>query len=304
MIKTLHIAGIVGLLFSAAFLVFFAVDVALGAEAIDSLLDSPTIIEKFKQTGVGKKSSKDAKSPLVKEAEGFANYLNPPAPKAPKRSTKPRKKGTPKLAKPKAASVKFNLIGTSFYASNPSLSMALIDIPGNGLRWVRQSGKVGRMVIEEVRDGVILVNDGSKTVELKAKRSPKKSLLRGESSGKKDGKSDMLLAMLMAGKSEKSGKSKEPRKAMSAKDMELFKQLMSMKGGGDSNEQSAEVGSLFSKLGDDRVSESEANDLDELGKKLKDFGSGVTEASKRKKELSKRARDPRKRRSSRANRKR
>ena len=303
MIKTLRITGFISLLLSAAFFVFFAVNVARGADAIDSLLKSPTIIEKFKKAGVGKKSSKDKKSPLVKEAEGFARYLNPPAPKAPKRSAKPRKRSTPK-PKPKAPSVKFKLIGTSFYASNPSLSLALIDVPGKGLRWVRQSGKVGRMVIEEVKDGAILVNNGSKIVELKAKRSHKKSLLRGKSSNKKDDSGDMLFAMLMADKSEELEEPAPPKKArkpMSDKDMKLFKQLMDMEGdgkGGARDEQSAKVKSLFSEFKADRVSEAEANDLDELGKKLKDSSSALDEARKRKKELSKRARTPRKRRSS------
>ena len=138
-------------------------------------------MEEFKKAGGEKITKTDGQiSPLVKQAKSFALYLDPP-PK-PKAKPKPTKKYKPKTA-PKPAgpvSSKFKLIGTSFYESHPELSFALIDEPGKGFRWLRQSGSVGHLVIEEIKDGLIVIRDGKRTYELIAERKPRKSLVRGK----------------------------------------------------------------------------------------------------------------------------
>jgi hypothetical protein len=56
----------------------------------------------------------------------------------------------------------------------------LIDEPGKGLHWVRQSGKVGHLIIEQVKDGAVLIRDGQRTFEQTVPEKPKKrSLLKG-----------------------------------------------------------------------------------------------------------------------------
>ncbi|MHC4076474.1 MAG: hypothetical protein ACYSRZ_08705, partial [Planctomycetota bacterium] len=62
--------------------------------------------------------------------------------------------------------------------THPELSLALIDQPGKGFRWIRQSAEVGHLVIEQIKDGSIVVRDGEKIFELVAKRPEKRSLLK------------------------------------------------------------------------------------------------------------------------------
>jgi hypothetical protein len=71
-------------------------------------------------------------------------------------------------------SAKFKLLGTSFYALHPDLSLALIDEVGKGIRWVRRSGRVGHLVIDQIKDGLVVVKDGSRTFEVAVVERPKK----------------------------------------------------------------------------------------------------------------------------------
>jgi hypothetical protein len=63
------------------------------------------------------------------------------------------------------------------------MSLALIDEPGKGLRWVRPSSKVGHLIIEQVKDGIVVVRDGQNSFEIVAERPVKKSLLKAGSPG-------------------------------------------------------------------------------------------------------------------------
>ena len=148
---------------------------------IRELLDSPSVVDKFKKTqGKRTKTSKDKESPLVKEAKSFALYLNPPQ-KVEKRPTKINKKTKSIVKKPTNVSAKFKLVGTSCSVADPSMSLALLDIAGKGLRWIRQGEKVGHLVIEEVKPGgTIVVSDGKNTSEMTVDKPVKMSLLRGE----------------------------------------------------------------------------------------------------------------------------
>jgi hypothetical protein len=176
MIKTLRITSIIAVVLAVGFFVFPAVFGVRSDEQTERFLNSTGVIEKFNKAK-GQKSieSKSQISPLVKQAEAFALYLNPPA-KPPKKATAARKPtATPR---PKTVSAKFKLIGTSYYASHPELSLALLDEPGKGSHWVRQSGKLGHLIIEQVKDGLVVVRDDKRTFELTAERPKKTSLLK------------------------------------------------------------------------------------------------------------------------------
>ncbi len=179
MIRTLRITSV---LTAVAAVVLLVVQVTFAAEAAKEL-EFTSIVDKFKKDKGTKTATKDKDvSPLVKQAQNFALYLDPP-PKPKPKSTKKRKTATPRGPRPKAnVKAKFKLIGTSYYAAHPELSLALIDEPGKGYRWVRQSGSVGHLVIHEVKNGSIIVKDGSKTSELVAERPAKRSLIKGQSS--------------------------------------------------------------------------------------------------------------------------
>jgi len=162
---------------AVVFFVLPAVFGVRGDKQIEQFLNSAGAIEEFKEAKGDKvKGSRQEISPLIKQAEAFALYLNPPpAPETePSVSrSEPRPKGP--------VSPKFKLIGTSRYASHPELSLALIDEPGKGLRWVRQFSNVGHLIIEQVKDGLVVVRDGEKTFELVAERPGKRSLLKEKS---------------------------------------------------------------------------------------------------------------------------
>ena len=189
MIKTLRITSIMAAILAAVFLVFSAAFGVRSDEQVEEFLRSAGAIEEFnKAKGEKIAKSRSQVSPLVKQAEDFALYLNPPPKPKPRRPA--RESREPSVTpKPRAVSAKFTLKGTSYYPSHPELSLALIDEPGKDMRWVRQSGKVGHLIIEQVRDGLVVVRDGQRTFELAAERPEKKSLLKGPASGEMGSKS-------------------------------------------------------------------------------------------------------------------
>ena len=182
MVKTLKITSIV-LAALAAGLVILPVMFGVRKDPdIEQFLDTAGFVERFKNAKGGTGSQgKTGVSPLVEEAKKFALYLNPPPP--PKPVKPPKSKGTakapPKRSRPQpTVSSKFKLIGTCFYVDHPERSLALLDQSGKGLAWVRQGGKVGHAVVEEIKDGAVVVKDGKGTSELVAERKKRTSLLK------------------------------------------------------------------------------------------------------------------------------
>jgi hypothetical protein len=183
MIKTLRITTVLAAFLAAGFFAFPVVFGYRGDEQIEQFLKSPGAVERFnKAKGAKVSKSKNQVSPLVKQAVFFGLYLNPPPAPAPKKRTPTaRKAAAPSVPElPKAFSAKFTLIGTSYYSARPERSWAYIDEPGKGLHWVRQGSKVAHLLIEQVKDGSIVVKDRDKSVTLVAVRKPKKSLIKGE----------------------------------------------------------------------------------------------------------------------------
>ncbi|UCF44460.1 MAG: hypothetical protein JSV99_06010 [Planctomycetota bacterium] len=179
MIKTLRITGVLVVVLAVVFFVLPAVFGVRSDEGSEQFLSSPSAIEKFNEAKGEKIAKSDSQvSPLVKEAEAFGLYLNPPKPKAPpRRSARERAGRAPRPPAP--VSAKFDLVGTSYYALRPELSLALINEPGKGFHWVRQSSEVGHLIIEEIGDGVVVVRDGKRTIELEVERPKKRSLVKG-----------------------------------------------------------------------------------------------------------------------------
>jgi hypothetical protein len=176
MIKTLRIMSILAVALVGILSVFSVVFWVRGDKDMEELLGEPDVIEKFNKS-VGNKATRGPSqvSPLVKQAEAFALYLNPPKPVAPR----PVKSRTASVIRGPSATPKFKVVATSYSKSHPELSMALIDEPGKGRNWIRQSGTVGHLLIQEVKDGVVVLKDNNGTFELKAEEVPYISLLEG-----------------------------------------------------------------------------------------------------------------------------
>jgi hypothetical protein len=187
MIKTLRITTFIAAILAVGVLAFPVVYGDWGDEEIEKFLESPGAIERFKQAkGAKRVKGGNQVSPLVKQAMGFGLYLNPPRQAAtPKPIRKPTVgKPAPVTEAPVILSAKFTLKGTSYYASRPELSLAYIDEPGKGLHWVRQGDRVSHLLIQEVKDGSVIVKDRDKLNTLVVARAPKKSLLKSDKTSK------------------------------------------------------------------------------------------------------------------------
>jgi hypothetical protein len=172
MIKTLKITTIAA---AALAVVFLLLSVAFGLRAdpeIEQFLKLPGTLELYKADSANKTEKADQISPLMKQADAWAQRIQPPQPVRP---SAPPAKPAPR---PTKVTPKFSLIGTSVYLFNPGRSLALIDEPGKGLSWVRQSDNIGHLTIDQINDGNILVRDGERIETLHVKHPEKESLLK------------------------------------------------------------------------------------------------------------------------------
>jgi hypothetical protein len=278
MIKTLRITSIIAVVLAVVFFVFPAVFGVRGDKQIEQFLNSAGVIEKFKEAKGDKvEDSRREISPLVKQAEAFALYLNPPPKPKPEPSV-PEGKSEPRPVGPVTA--KFKLIGTSRHVLQPELSLALIDEPGKGLYWARQFSKVGHLIIEQVKDGLVVVRDGKSTFELVAERPEKRSLLKANSSSGgriTDSKPPEIGVEVQVSAEEKEMAEAEGKKALA--------ELDAMQAGAKAAQADVEVGETdsgskakeiaaarkrsISDLETMRISAREARGLGRLGRRLK-----------------------------------
>jgi hypothetical protein len=141
------------------------------------------ILERFQKTRSARLSAeKEETSALVKEAKTFALYLNPPPKEPPPKPVGVQTPGVADIGRaPINSSGKFKLIATCVNQTSPQLSLALIDLPGSGLKWVRQTSKVDYLVIKEIKDGLLVVGDGQRTFSVPIEpKSPQVSLVKGK----------------------------------------------------------------------------------------------------------------------------
>ena len=255
-------------------------------EPFEQFLNSPGVIEKFNKA-VGNKAtrSRDETSPLVQQAGAFALYLNPPTPKAPRT---PTGRGALKARGPDVTP-KFKVLGTSYYKERPESSLALIDEPGKGLHWVRQSGKIRHLLIEQIKDGLIVVKDNGRIYEVAVEQKPETSLLEGASAGVSsqapdaaDTKSTSLASRRTATSIRETGSdSQQPQLSTGQEEKlnELIEKLQEIQrsyksdktGSGPSTvEKAAMMEKLITKFKSSRLSAEEAASLGNLGRDLQD----------------------------------
>ena len=173
MVNLLRIMSLAAAVLAVVFFVFPIVYGVDSDEQVEEFLKTPEIREKFENAADSRiNKNKDLTSPLVKQAMAFASYLNP----------KPTAKRIPKASNRSGISSKlpvtpkFKLRCTSYCESDPNMSLALIDEPGKGRHWVRPSSKVGHLLIEEIRDGLVVVKGSKETFELTIEESTAKGV--------------------------------------------------------------------------------------------------------------------------------
>jgi len=298
MVKTLRITSIVAAVLAGVLFVFPVVFGVRSDPEAEQFLNSPGVIELFKKARISQtKAGTSQSSPLVNQARAFAKYLKPDRPKPP---VTPQGPGIKTRRPPGPVFAKFPLLATVVHESNPELSIALINEPGPGLRWVRQGSEVMHLIIEQVKEGRIVCRDGQKTSEILVEPRPaQQSLLQGKSSvSTSPSVQTSTVADAQAGPKaalgplRKAGRpiagrsplgrtprppvhmSEEDRAAMEAlgdKLQSLMKGSKSGKTGSaqDSEDMAAMMDALISDLKATRVTAEEARKLGDLGKKLK-----------------------------------
>ena len=302
MIKTLRLTTVIAAVLAITFFIFPAFFGFGRDEQIEEFLASAGAIETFSEAQAGKPRSTDNQvSPLVKQAQAFALYLNPPPElKKPTQTARPIN-----MPRPKSVSVKFTLIGTSYYPSHPQRSLALIDEPGKGFRWVRQASKVGHLVIEKIKDGLVIVREGEKTSELAPERQPRRSLLKGTSPGESSSAATSSILSTPTPVSSVPSPEFDITQVLSAEEIALveehMKQMQALtsdfeSGRIDSEEMKEKSEELMEQFTSDlralqsgspgaketvqagRVSAEESDRLDDLGKQLKNIGADSNQA--------------------------
>ncbi|UCF16560.1 MAG: hypothetical protein JSW59_03690 [Phycisphaerales bacterium] len=183
MIKTLRITSVLAAIAAGVLIYYFIIPMVVGAdgdERIDKALDAATVVENFREKKGPNRSPKGDISPLVEQALAFAGHL------APGRVVQPRMgvSGTSRQPRP-PTTPKFKVFATTYFAGNPALSQALIDEPGKGRYWVRQSSMVSGLLIEQVKDGAVVVKSSKDTYELEVESNPQAAAVKRTSPASK-----------------------------------------------------------------------------------------------------------------------
>lgn len=285
MIKTLRITSVVAAILAGVFIVFPVIYGVRSDESVRKFLESPGAKEKFESDNDSKtKKAESQESPLVKQAEDFAKYLNPDKPAVSRTLTKGAK--TPSIANKVNVTPKFPVFATIYYPDNPELSQALIDEPGRGRHWVQQSSMVGHLLIEQIKDGLVVVKSSEETFELEIQESPQPRPAGKPSaaSSLKSGPSALIPKSTAFSRAAAANAARRApqRTSRSSADEEKMDQLVDKlkdlqkepdSGDADSEidpkERNARIQELISKFKSTRVSAEESEKLDDMGEELK-----------------------------------
>ena len=192
MLKTLRITSLIAFVLAVCGVILILLWGLKGRPDIKDFLQTPGITEILKKPGEVEKDDKEPVSPLVTQAHDFALRIDPPKPPPPPKTdstpvttTKPlERKPTPPIPSPKVSpSAKFTLMATVQCQSNPSRSMVLLRQAGNKDEWFWQGEKIGRLTIDEIRDGsAVFSQEGRDSQEYFVPLKPQtKSLLKADS---------------------------------------------------------------------------------------------------------------------------
>lgn len=171
MIKALYVLSVLALS-SAGVLLAFSISQWLQAAESQEGLGPAAAQWSPAWYDAGGKNAQETAVPLLREAEAFALYLNPPAPPAAPallRAT-PRSKVAAPRAVPQSSQAApwFCVLATSYNHRHPEQSWALISEPGRKDRWVTSGEPLGHFVLESVqKGGSIMYRDGNQAREMR-----------------------------------------------------------------------------------------------------------------------------------------
>lgn len=149
-------------------------------DRVVKFLESASVADRYRNLS-NSSQGKSSDSALVNAAKKYADDgIKPQDTPAPVART-PIARSTPVVAPkspepkkevvapPAPINVKFKLLGTCVNIGNPSLSMAYIDQPGTGTKWVYQGEKIGHLTLNEVKSELIVLDDKGNLSELDIK---------------------------------------------------------------------------------------------------------------------------------------
>ncbi|MBP8302869.1 MAG: hypothetical protein KBE04_01930 [Phycisphaerae bacterium] len=167
----MRITSILAGLVAAALLAFFSAVGVKGDPAVEDMVRTRTVIEQIKERpATSPRASRT--SVLDGLARDFVRVINPPPEnKAAGATSDPATRTPPKPPRPSA---KFKLLATSYHPSDPSLSLALIDLSTAETRqfWVRVGQSIDHYKVTEIRDGSLLYGDGRQTQQIDVEERP------------------------------------------------------------------------------------------------------------------------------------
>ena len=284
----INLLRIISLIAAVLAIVFFVFPIVYGVdrdEQVKDFLKTPEIREQFENAADSRiNKNKDLTSPLVQQARAFASYLNP---KPTARRARMGSKAS-NIANSLPVTPKFKLRCTSYCADDPNLSLALIDEPGKGRHWVRQSNRVGHLLIEQIKDGLIVIKGSKESFEMTIEESTVKTT---PSTSRRTGNPSRYSPKLPVSSEETATISKpsttvslkqEPdenerdarAKALIEKLRNLQKDTVSdTTAGVEDKDKAARIEKLISQYQSTRISPEEAKKLGNLGKTLKDATS-------------------------------
>lgn len=289
MIKTLRITSILAAVLAITLIGFFIFRIVHGAQGnspVREFLNSPTVVEKFKMAEGNRAKTRSSQiSPLVQQAQAIALYLNPPAPRG-KQNIRSGPGGAGLQAN---VTPKFKVLGISFYEQNPALSMALIDEPGKGKHWVKQSTQVGHLLVKEILNELVIVQNGTETFKIAAEREaqkPKKTASSSISVYKKPTTAVNTAPRSRPPLPSRPRRSPIPRESVKSLQVqpdeeknekleELYQKLRDLKGTSDKTEsdvneeeRAEQIEKLISNFKASYISPEEAKKLEDLGEQL------------------------------------
>jgi len=297
MVNTLRITSVVAVLVAVVLLIVVAgpkslapkllAKFALGSDKeVDRILNAPGVVDRFRETQ-GNQSKPDVIPALVKQAEILAGILNPPEPAPrPGGNRKPPATRGPKPPRPVITSAKFDLIGTTYLASDPEMSFAYIRLADSTYQWLRQGDEVGHLKVKEIRSGSIVCWDGQQDVELAAEPMPEtaSALEVGTASSAESGQAEPASVSPASGRitGPPVARPWKPTRTTATPDAEidaetrqkmeeLVSRIKESNGAGAAQspaERAAMVKKLMAELKESRVSPEEAEDVEDLGREL------------------------------------
>ncbi|UCD53459.1 MAG: hypothetical protein JSW27_12560 [Phycisphaerales bacterium] len=298
MVNTLRITSVVAVLVAVVLLILIAgpkslapkllAKLALGSdEEVERILNAPSVVDRFAENQ-GDQSKPDVTPALVKQAEILANILNPPEPVPPPigdKNVRTKPGRTP--LRPPVTSAKFDLVGTTYLASDPEMSFAYIRLPDNTQQWLRKGDEVGHLKVTEIRSGSIVYWDGQKEVELAAEPVPETaSVLEAGAASSVGSEQAEPVSVPLAGERitgppvprpwRPSRATTAPNEEIDAVERARMEELVSRikeSNGAGSAQSPAERAAMVKKLmaefkGESRVTPEEAEDVEDLGREL------------------------------------